>query len=598
MKLERIVVALFLTALIVRVSSMYYTYLNYKSGENSAAVSRHIHDVIETISDLEFENSQLQYSADKYKRFGTPYFANLTNQNKANLNKSLQILSDSVTASPQEMQQVNAIKALELKMESGLASADSSYNHSPEGKIKMQGSDNSDALVNDILLRLKNLNTQEYQLFDVWRGSVFNSRRKSFYQALYAAIVGSVFVFIILFALNWDIGRRKQAEALIRDNEQKFRRMIEEVGDVIYSSDFNGCFTFINARLESLTGYTTGELIGKNFVSLVHPDWSEKVKEFYHHQFTNKLYETRFEFPIVTKQGQTKWVEQNVVMASRGKMVEGFQCVVRDITRRKEAEENMKAALEKEKQINELKSRFVALASHEFRTPLSTILSSTELIGEYIQHEERDPAVIKAKEIHHLKRIKASIQNMVTILNNFLSLDQLEQGKTLTGATDFDARQLSQATSDDVKEKLKPGQRIVLDHTTAETQVYMDRGIVGNIMLNLLTNAIKYSPENSTIKFTTGVGPEGLTFTVEDRGIGIPESEQGQLFERFFRAKNTLNIEGTGLGLSIVKKYVDLLNGTIAFRSGEKTGTAFTVFIASAKRPTVRQEKPLKLENT
>ena len=235
--------------------------------------------------------------------------------------------------------------------------------------------------------------------------------------------------------------------------------------------------------------------------------------------------------------------------------------VKQNINKLKLAEENMKAALDKEKLINELKSRFVSLASHEFRTPLSTILSSTELIGEYIEHEGPNPALLKDKNIQHLKRIKSAIQNMVNILNNFLSLDQLEQGKTLTNPMQFDMRKFSEEMVDELQGILKKGQK------------YMDKSILANVTSNLLTNALKYSPENSNINFTTYVSTNGLEFTVEDHGIGIPQTEQANLFERFFRAKNTLNIEGTGLGLSIVKKYIDLLNGHISFTSRENEGS-------------------------
>jgi two-component system, LuxR family, sensor kinase FixL len=240
-----------------------------------------------------------------------------------------------------------------------------------------------------------------------------------------------------------------------------------------------------------------------------------------------------------------------------------------------------------------LKSRFVSLASHEFRTPLSTILSSTELIGEYIEHVGKNPAVIKEKNIHHLNRIKSAIQNMVTILNNFLSLDQLEQGKTSTQPEEFEVRKFAEKLIDDLKEKLKSGQKIAYANLSELSSIYMDRSILGNVTTNLLTNAIKYSPENSVINYTTKVTKNGLEFTIEDHGIGIPESEQSNLFDRFFRAKNTLNIEGTGLGLSIVKKYIDLLNGHISFTSRENEGSIFKVYIANANKD---KNKPVTQE--
>jgi signal transduction histidine kinase len=202
-----------------------------------------------------------------------------------------------------------------------------------------------------------------------------------------------------------------------------------------------------------------------------------------------------------------------------------------------------------------------------------------------MDHEGQTTAFVKDKKIRHLNRIKSAIQNMVTTLNNFLSLDQLELGKVSTAPESFNIQKFSEEIIDKLSEKLKPGQKIDYVHSSAVSMVYMDKAILGNVLLNLLTNAIKYSPENSVVNYATHVNATGLEFTVEDHGIGIPEGEQANLFERFFRAKNTLNIEGTGLGLSIVKKYVDLLNGHISFISHENEGSIFKIFVINAVMP-------------
>lgn len=589
-KIERVVAALFLTALVVRTASVYYTYMNFREGENMAASTRQVHQVIDALYRIQYGTVQVENIAGRYNAphatdSSRAYDARLLNVSVKKLNADVQVLSDSTRNNPLERHKMDELGSKVSTLEKSLASITGAL---PVTGDRIQVSVDAKAvpsLVNDIVTQADDIIAGESQLMITGRGSVATTRHKLLSETYFAAIVGMIFVFFILFALNRDILRRKKAEAKTRENEHKLRKMIEEVGDVIFSADYMGRFTFINMRLESLTGYTTDELLGKDYNFLVHPDWIANVKEFYQAQFTERIPETRLEFPIVTKQGKTRWVEQNVVLVTNGKMVEGFQCVVRDVSHRKEAEESIKASLEKEKQINELKSRFVSLASHEFRTPLSTILSSTELIREYMEHESQSPAFIKDKKIHHLNRIKSAIQNMVTTLNNFLSLDQLEHGKISTNPEEFDVKKLSEEMIDKVSQKLKPNQKIIYNHTSASSVVYMDKAILGNIIVNLLTNAIKYSPEGSMIRYTTNVRVNGLEFSVEDQGIGIPESEQANLFERFFRAKNTLNIDGTGLGLSIVKKYVDLLNGHISFISRENEGSIFKVFVLNAVTP-------------
>jgi len=596
-RIERIVLALFITAFIARTASVYYAYLNFKTAESSAAMGRHSRLVMDSVYKVEFDVAKIENASNKYMFSRQPYYARLTGQHVANLNLCVQNLLDSIKGTA-EAQSVNELGKLVSDMEKSIPP--SILNPSPHGDYAPINAniDIPENLLNAIITKSNEVIKEESQLMNIGRNSVVAKRRDSLKETIYTGIIGVLFVFIILFFLNRDIGRRKIAEEKTRENEQKLRKMIEDVGDVIYSSDHLGNFTFINARLRSLTGYSNDELLGKHFSFLVHPEWLKKVSDFYSHQFRNRINETRFEFPIFTKKGKMKWVEQNVVLLQKGDVVDGFQCVVRDITARKEAEVNMKAALEKEKQINELKSRFVSLASHEFRTPLGTILSSTDLIREYIEHEGVNPALMKDKEIHHLNKIKAAIQNMVSTLNNFLSLDQLEHGKTTTKPSEFNVTELSGRIIDSLSEKLKQGQKISYMHSSEMKNVYMDKSILDNVILNLLTNAIKYSFENSAIVYTTNVTSTGLEFMVEDHGIGIPEGEQSTLFERFFRAKNTLNIEGTGLGLSIVKRYIDLLNGHISFISRENQGSTFKVFIANAPRgtTTTSENKLIKQE--
>lgn len=237
------------------------------------------------------------------------------------------------------------------------------------------------------------------------------------------------------------------------------------------------------------------------------------------------------------------------------------------------AQKEIEQALVKEKQLNELKSRFVSMASHEFRTPLSTILSSTSILEKYGTNPEFDE-----KRDKHYNRIKSNVRALTGILNDFLSLDKLQEGKTECNITNFSLTDMAANVIEEQKELKKSGQEFKYSHSGIET-VNLDANIIKNCFNNLLSNAIKYSSEKKNIYLSTSVNGNEIIIIVKDEGIGIPEEEQEHMFERFFRAKNVTNIQGTGLGLTIVKRYVELLKGTISFESIYMKGTTFTIKI-------------------
>jgi len=245
--------------------------------------------------------------------------------------------------------------------------------------------------------------------------------------------------------------------------------------------------------------------------------------------------------------------------------------VLQDITNRKEAEEEIKRSLEKERELNELKSRFVTMASHEFRTPLSTILSSLSLIQTYQQKGDL------AKSEKHFNRIKSNINNLTQVLTDFLSIGRLEEGKISYQPTYFSLADLLDDVVEEIRHLMKPGQELLPEFSGIHEDVYFDPQIVKNILINLMTNAIKYSLENDRIWVGITAGKEQITIRVKDEGIGIDEADQKHLFERFFRATNVMNIQGTGLGLNIVRKYLDLMDGKIEFKSQLNKGSEFTV---------------------
>lgn len=234
-----------------------------------------------------------------------------------------------------------------------------------------------------------------------------------------------------------------------------------------------------------------------------------------------------------------------------------------------QSELQLTEALNKEIQLNELKSRFVSMASHEFRTPLSTIMSSVALISKYEKEEQQD------KRMKHVNRIKSAVVNLTGILNDFLSLSKIEEGKIEINRRQVDLQDLCDNVSEEVKGMLKDNQTI--QHLTKgqPRALVSDERILKNILFNLVSNAIKYSEQ--AIDCVMEFRENSFVLHVKDRGIGIPETEQKLLFDRFFRASNVEMIQGTGLGLNIVKRYVSLLHGDISFVSKEREGSTFSV---------------------
>lgn len=242
------------------------------------------------------------------------------------------------------------------------------------------------------------------------------------------------------------------------------------------------------------------------------------------------------------------------------------------IQRLAESKREVMRALEREKELNELKSRFVTTASHEFRTPLGTILSSVSLISRYEAQADSE------KRKKHVERIKSAVTNLTEILNDFLSIEKLEEGIVRCNPEPFNLSMLVREVSEDMRGIAKKGQIIEIVYE-GEEFVNLDRQLLKNALINLISNAIKYSPEDKTIEVRSNNTAEQLQIEIQDQGIGIPEEEQANIFERFYRARNANNIQGTGLGLNIVRKYIDLMNGTVSFTSSPGTGTTFTVQI-------------------
>ena len=236
------------------------------------------------------------------------------------------------------------------------------------------------------------------------------------------------------------------------------------------------------------------------------------------------------------------------------------------------SQQELSEALAKEKELNEIKGRFVSMASHEFRTPLSTVLSSASLLSKYTNTEDQD------KRQRHINKIKNSVSQLNEILEDFLSLGKLDEGKVECNPSVFNLEEFLHELVEETSGLLKKGQKISLDFK-GNPEVSADRKLLKNALVNLVTNAIKFSDEDKTVEVRASVESDQAEIKVSDQGIGISKEDQVHLFSSFFRGANAVNIQGTGLGLHIVKRFTELMHGKVEIDSDINQGTTVTITI-------------------
>lgn len=361
----------------------------------------------------------------------------------------------------------------------------------------------------------------------------------------------------------------------------------------------------INPSAEKLFKYEPDELLGKRIEVLIPKRFSahENHREKYNVQPHARSMGAGIELFGLKKDGTEVPVEISLspYSNSEGKFVVAF---IIDITQRKQTEERLKNystelekqvknrtmileeaiqelektkkdlhhALNKEKDLSELKSRFVSMASHEFRTPLTTMMSSLSLVTKYGEQNDKE------NQSKHVTKIKTSINNLTDILNDFLSVSKLEEGKVENMPQEINVKNYITDVISEMKSMAIDSQKLLQIHTGSEIGT-VDKKFLKNVLFNLISNAIKFSPDNGTIDISCHVAHSSIKISVKDNGIGISKADQKHLFERFFRGHNATHIQGTGLGLNIVAKYAELMNGSIDFESEESKGTIFTIII-------------------
>ncbi|GAB4006229.1 hypothetical protein GCM10028808_07770 [Spirosoma migulaei] len=381
----------------------------------------------------------------------------------------------------------------------------------------------------------------------------------------------------------------------------------------IIVSDQQGCIVSANQLANQLFGYASGELVSKTIEQLVPMGVSryhEKLRQSFnadphvramgHNRDLHAQRKDGSVFPVEVSLSYFRLEEELYVVAYiiditlkkeaeqqllahrdhieqlnadlEQKVADRTQALLNTLDQLEQSKDELAKALVAERELGELKSRFVSMASHEFRTPLTAVLTSTTLIEKYPGGDQQD------KRLKHLNRIRASVTHLNDILEEFLSVGKLEEGKIEAHSSEVDLAELVGETIADMQGMLKTDQR-VQTHLSCLAPIWIDPSMFRKILVNLLSNAIKYSGVGSMVTIGCRCLDGYLTLSVEDQGVGVSKEDQEHMFERFFRAHNVTNIAGTGLGLHIVGRYVELMGGQVSLQSELNKGTIITVIL-------------------
>ncbi|NJM95642.1 MAG: HAMP domain-containing histidine kinase, partial [Acaryochloridaceae cyanobacterium CSU_5_19] len=347
--------------------------------------------------------------------------------------------------------------------------------------------------------------------------------------------------------------------------------------------DEQGIMHYVSPSLERNLGYLPRVWTGQPLTQWLHAEDQSKAIQLLQEVLTQPHQTLSMEWRWQNIQGDWSVFE---ALAQQFTDATGLVRIVvhaRDMTERLRVEA-MQCALEHEKEMSELKLRFFSMASHEFRTPLSVILMAAQIL------ENSEPEGADPKRLRNIQRIQASAQSLKKMLSDVLDIARIEAQELEFKPEWIDLRGICDRILDTHQTTHEGQPRLDYTYIGSSAEVYLDPQLLGSILTNLITNALKYSPADQPIKVLIHQLPERVELEICDRGIGIPAQNQAQLFETFHRGDNVGQIEGSGLGLAIVKKSVDLHKGQITFTSNEGQGTTFTVCLP---KPALKQHPQL-----
>lgn len=370
--------------------------------------------------------------------------------------------------------------------------------------------------------------------------------------------------------LQTEIAQRHRLMSELTKSEAKFRALAQNSSDVITVLDADGTVTYASPCSKNILGFTSEELEGTNFFDFVHHDHISTVITSFKASLNNPGETQTLEYYFRHKDNSWRYLESKSNFSGTDQNLNGVVVNSRDITKRKQVELEIRNALVQAQELNELKSRFVSMVSHEFRNPLNSILASTQILERYSEQWSQE------KKQEFFERVKIGVKKMTELLDDVLIIGKAEGGRLEVKPTPFDIENFCRNLVEEMKLSTGTQHEISFVSQGQCANAYLDKKLLGHILTNLLSNAIKYSHKGSTIDFKLSYQNREIIFQIQDQGIGIPSEDIALLFESFHRASNVKNIPGTGLGLAIVKKCVDLQGGKITVIS-EVGNTTFTV---------------------
>lgn len=386
---------------------------------------------------------------------------------------------------------------------------------------------------------------------------------------------------------------RKQAQTLLQQSEQRYRLLVDHASDIIYRTDTEGWFTYVNPMATRITQYSWEELLGMRFTALVRADVRQAAERFYGRQFFRKTASTYYEFPAVRKDGTEIWIGQNVQILKEGEQVVGFQAVARDITERKRWERELHQAKEAAEAASRAKSDFLASMSHEIRTPLNAIIGMADLLLE---------TPLTPEQLQYVQIFQRAGGSLLNLINDILDLSKVEAGHLELESAEFDLSDLIDKAVEIVAMRAHDKGLELACRVSPAVPLYVtgDPNRLRQVLVNLLGNAVKFTEagqvvlqvEREEAQAMSSPPPAGATapcvlrFSVSDTGIGIAQEQLGAVFERFTQAdaSTTRKYGGSGLGLAISKRLVELMGGRIWADSRVGRGSTFS-FTASFGLP-------------
>lgn len=575
---QKILIFLFTVIFTAIIALGITSYNNNRASYNAAQLVKHTQTVIDEADKVLSLTKDVQLESNGFVITGDSSFLNSYNTSKISFASNINVLRKLTADNSLQQSRVDSLQLLANNLIATAEQFNDSKNNQTERQSLLMRINRSKDSRDDIRRLINEIKSEENKLLA--ERVATNEKSVTAFKATFFSMLALIFLLmnIIFFVTRYNFRKQKNTEQKLRTSEEKFRLLVNNVKDyAIFMLDASSKIINWNKGAENIYGYTAEEIIGKPVAVFYVADEAKKgvaqldlVKAKVNGKYQCEGWRVR-------RDGSKFWADVifTAIYDEEGEL-KGFTNVTRDNTERRKADEGVRKALEKEKDLNAMKSNFVSIASHEFRTPLSTILSSVFLLEKYTGAEQQQ------QRLKHIDRIKSSVQNLLTILDDFLSLEKIEEGKIEQKIKPFNLRELSYKIVEEMKTLAKQGQKICYDYSGEET-VLLDPVFVRHILNNLISNAIKYSKENDPVSVAILVRDSHIAITVKDNGIGISKEDQEHLFERFFRASNTVGIQGTGLGLHIVKHYVDMLNGKIKMNSELGKGSEFVVELSNTK---------------